>query len=138
MPSLWSKLKGFGHFARRVRGTVATNTTPSAAVKLSIAAQRLSAPLEGVTFLLGSEPLTPARRRTIEASGAAAAPLYGSTEAPWTGGQCRKTLLAAGDPALRAEIGCRARQYVERHHDIDRAVEEYLALLQLQCGTVKA
>ena len=41
-------------------------------------------------FLLGSEPLTPARRRTIEASGARAAPLYGSSEAAWIGGQCHR------------------------------------------------
>lgn len=65
------------------------NTAPSAAVKLSVAAQERGASLAGVTFLLGAEPLTPARRRTIEASGARAAPLYGSTEATWIGGQCR-------------------------------------------------
>jgi hypothetical protein len=69
--------------------TPCVNTTPSAAVKLSVAAQRSGTSLGGVTFLLGSEPLTEARRRTIEASGAVAAPLYGSTEAPWIGGQCR-------------------------------------------------
>ena len=47
--------------------------------------------------------------------------------------QAEKTLLAAGDSALRARIGRQARQYVERHHDIDRAVDQYMALLQLQC-----
>ncbi|MCW5982167.1 MAG: hypothetical protein KIT09_29035 [Bryobacteraceae bacterium] len=66
------------------------NTAPSAAVKLSLAAQQRGASLSGVTFLLGSEPLTPARRRAIEGSGARAAPLYGSTEATWIGGQCRQ------------------------------------------------
>lgn len=65
------------------------NTTPSASVKLSEAARSRNADLSGVTFLLGAEPLTPARRRTIEASGATAVPLYGSSEAPWIGGQCR-------------------------------------------------
>jgi phenylacetate-coenzyme A ligase PaaK-like adenylate-forming protein len=65
------------------------NTAPSAAVKLSLAAQRAGTSLAGLTFLLGSEPLTPARRQTIEASGARAAALYGSSEAPWIGGQCR-------------------------------------------------
>lgn len=69
--------------------TPCVNTTPSAAVKLSAVAQTRGVPLAGITFLLGSEPLTPARRRAIEASGARAAPLYGSTEAPWIGGQCR-------------------------------------------------
>jgi hypothetical protein len=58
-------------------------------VKLSLEAQRRGRRLTGAIFLLGSEPLTPARRRAIEASGARAAPLYGSTEAPWVGGQCR-------------------------------------------------
>ncbi|HXJ83496.1 MAG TPA: hypothetical protein VMS64_33020 [Candidatus Methylomirabilis sp.] len=66
------------------------NTAPSAATKLSLEAQRRGAGLAGVTFLLGAEPLTPARRRTIEASGARAAPLYGSSEAAWIGGQCRR------------------------------------------------
>ena len=68
----------------------AVNTAPSAAVKLSLDAQRRGVSLGGVRFLLGSEPLTPARRRSIEASGATVAPLYGSTEAPWIGGQCRQ------------------------------------------------
>jgi hypothetical protein len=66
------------------------NTAPSAAVKLSLEAQRRARMLKGVTFLLGSEPLTPARRQSIEASGATPVPLYGSTEAPWIGGQCRQ------------------------------------------------
>jgi hypothetical protein len=65
------------------------NTAPSAAAKLSLLARNRGDDLSGVTFLLGAEPLTPARRRTIEASGATAAPLYGSSEAPWIGGQCR-------------------------------------------------
>ena len=45
-----------------------------------------------------------------------------------------KTVLAAGDPALRARMGRQARRYVERYHDIDQAVDQYMALLQLQCG----
>src|SRR6185295_4625722 len=54
--------------------TPSVNTAPSAAVTLSLEAQRRGQSLAGVTFLLGSEPLTPARRRSIEASGAKAAP----------------------------------------------------------------
>ena len=69
-------------------GTVSVSTTPSTAVRLSLAAQAAGRSLDGVTFLLGAEPLTAARRVTIEASGAGAIPLYGSTEAVWTGGQC--------------------------------------------------
>lgn len=67
----------------------AVNTAPSAAVKLSLVAQHAGRDLRGVTFLLGAEPVTAARRRTIEASGASAVALYGSSEAPWIGGQCR-------------------------------------------------
>ncbi len=64
------------------------NTPPSAAVRLSLAAQDIGASLSGLTCMLGAEPLTPARRSTIEASGARATPLYGSHEATWAGGQC--------------------------------------------------
>jgi phenylacetate-coenzyme A ligase PaaK-like adenylate-forming protein len=67
---------------------VSLNTTPSAAVGLSLAAQSRGVNLKGLSFLLGAEPLTEVRRTTIEACGARAIPLYGSTEAVWTGGQC--------------------------------------------------
>ncbi len=69
--------------------TPCMNTAPSAAVKLSVAAQTRAISLSGLTFLLGAEPLTPARRVLIEESGAKAVMLYGSTEAPWVGGQCQ-------------------------------------------------
>lgn len=69
-------------------GKASVATTPSAAVRLSLAAQQQGIDLGGLVFLLGAEPLTPARREAIEASGARATPLYGSTEAVWTGGQC--------------------------------------------------
>lgn len=62
--------------------------SPSAAVRVSISAQDRGLPLTGVTFLLGYEPLTEARRQTIEASGARAAPLYGTSESPTIGSQC--------------------------------------------------
>lgn len=72
----------------RLCGRVCLSTAPSAAVRLSLAAQEQGVDLSGLVFLLGAEPLTPARRQTIEASGARPVPLYGSTEAVWTGGQC--------------------------------------------------
>lgn len=72
------------------RGGAALNTAPSAAVKLSLAAQARGRSLQGIVFLLGAEPLTPARKRAIEASGARATPLYGASEATWIGGQCRR------------------------------------------------
>jgi hypothetical protein len=65
-------------------------TTPSAAVRLSLTAQSRGNSLSGVTFLVTSEPLTPARLRSIVASGARAVTLYGATEATWIGGQCRR------------------------------------------------
>ncbi len=64
------------------------STTPSSAVKLSQLALSQGTRLDGLTCLLGAEPLTPARRETIESSGAKAAPLYGSSEAIWVGGHC--------------------------------------------------
>jgi hypothetical protein len=62
------------------------NTSPSAAARLAIEMGRGRA-LAGVTFLLGAEPLTPARRSTIEASGASVVPTYGTSECGWIGAQ---------------------------------------------------
>jgi len=72
----------------REREAVSICTTPSAAVRLSLAAQEQDVNLTGAVFLLGAEPLTPARRQAIESSGARATSLYGATEAVWAGGQC--------------------------------------------------
>jgi phenylacetate-coenzyme A ligase PaaK-like adenylate-forming protein len=55
-------------------------TVPSAAVRLSLAVQRTARRLDGLTFLLSSEPTTDARRAQIEASGARALVVYASVE----------------------------------------------------------
>jgi hypothetical protein len=64
------------------------NTAPTAASALALLACERGVALDGVTFLLGAEPLTDARRATITAAGARCAVLYGSSEAPWIGAQC--------------------------------------------------
>jgi hypothetical protein len=63
------------------------NTSPSAAARLSMEAKARGKTLDGVAFLLGAEPLTPARRATIEDSGAMAVPTYGTSESGWIGAQ---------------------------------------------------
>jgi hypothetical protein len=63
-------------------------TSPSAAVRASVAMQERGWRLDGVNFLLGSEPLTPARKAAIEASGARAVPTYGFSEGSSLGSQC--------------------------------------------------
>ena len=63
------------------------NTAPSLAARLSLAVQQSGRSLEGVTFLLGAEPVTEARRKTIEACGAVAVPTYGTSEGGWIGAQ---------------------------------------------------
>jgi phenylacetate-coenzyme A ligase PaaK-like adenylate-forming protein len=45
--------------------------------------------LDGVSFLLGGEPLTPTRHRVIEGCGAKAVPTYGFSEGGNVGSQCR-------------------------------------------------
>lgn len=97
------------------------NTAPSAAAKLALLALQRGASLDGVTFLLGAEPLTAARRATIEASGARATPLYGSSEAPWIGGQCRAAphadavhVLRDGYAAIAADEPSRAPDATDR------------------------
>jgi hypothetical protein len=63
------------------------NTSPSAAARLAQRAIGRGHSLEGVSFLLGAEPVTPERRASIEASGARAWPTYGTSESGWVGSQ---------------------------------------------------
>jgi hypothetical protein len=64
------------------------NTSPSEAIQVCLAMAARGIFLQKVTFLLGAEPLTPARRATIEASGARAVPTYGFSEGGNVGSQC--------------------------------------------------
>jgi len=63
------------------------NTSPSAAARLALEVRNRGLELEGVSFLLGAEPLTEARRTTIESCGARAVPTYGTSECGWIGAQ---------------------------------------------------
>jgi len=63
-------------------------TSPSAAVRISLVMQQQGVSLRNVMFLLGSEPLTPTRKETIEACGAKAVPTYGFSEGGSVGSQC--------------------------------------------------
>lgn len=63
------------------------NTSPSAAARLSQTALARGRSLEGVSFLLGAEPVTPERRASMEASGARCCPTYGTSETGWVGAQ---------------------------------------------------
>jgi len=70
------------------------NTSPSTAARISLAMQERGESLRNVTFLLGAEPLTPARRRTIEAAGAKATVTYGFSEGGNVGSQCASPATA--------------------------------------------
>jgi hypothetical protein len=63
-------------------------TSPSEAVRVCLAMQDRRMSLSDVTFLLGAEPLTAARKGTIEAAGAEAVPTYGFSEGGNVGSQC--------------------------------------------------
>ena len=64
------------------------NASPSTAIRLLRTLPEPRA-LAGTTFLLGYEPLTVARRRAIEDSGARVAATYGFAEGGTVGQQCR-------------------------------------------------
>jgi hypothetical protein len=66
----------------------AVNTSPSMAARICLAMRERGGGLAGVTFLLGAEPLTAARKATIESSGARATVTYGFSEASNVGSQC--------------------------------------------------
>ena len=70
------------------------NTSPSSAVRICLAMQECGISLRNVTFLLGAEPLTPARKETIEAVGAKAVPTYGFSEGGSVGSQCPNPIAA--------------------------------------------
>ncbi|MBI3910885.1 MAG: hypothetical protein HY320_08120, partial [Armatimonadetes bacterium] len=74
--------------ARRRWGRCAVITTPSAATRLAALAERRGIHLQGVTFLLGAEPLTPGKYAEIARSGAGIGVRYAFTEAGAVGGAC--------------------------------------------------
>jgi hypothetical protein len=69
------------------------STAPSAAIRVAQALGGGRA-LEGVTFLLGFEPLTETRREAIEASGARTVMTYGFSEAGTLGQQCPNPVVS--------------------------------------------
>lgn len=73
----------------RVGSSPCVNAAPSAAIRVGRAAAERGLTLDGVTFLLGYEPLTRARRDAIEATGARAVMTYGFSEGGTLGQQCR-------------------------------------------------
>jgi hypothetical protein len=89
-------------------------TTPSQAMRLCHAADDEGLSLEAVTFLLGGEPLTPTRRQIIEDHGAAAVPLYGSTDGGNFAFQCPN---GAGDDVHLMSDAYSVIQRKRRHQD---------------------
>jgi hypothetical protein len=64
------------------------NCSPSQAIRVGRAVAERGETLDGVTFWLGAEPITPTRRRAIEEHGAVAVPVYGFSEGGNVGNQC--------------------------------------------------
>jgi hypothetical protein len=82
---------------------VLVNTSASSAVRIAGAAARMSRTLDGVTFHCRMEPLTDARRRLIEESGARAMPEYGSNELAFLSFGC-PTGVASDDLHLCSDL----------------------------------
>ena len=70
------------------------NTSASAAIRICKAAKESAVSLEGVTFILGAEPVSEARRQAVVASGAKAVTVYGFSEGGGVGGQCQSSSSA--------------------------------------------
>jgi hypothetical protein len=87
-------LGDLGRVARRLAELAAAgpppcvSTSPSTAARIAVTACREGVPLDRVSFLLGGEPVTVARRQTIEASGGRAYATYGTSEIGPIGVQC--------------------------------------------------
>ncbi len=64
---------------------------PSKALRISLAAQEADLALDGVTFVMGGEPVTPGKIRGITNSGASYSPLYAFMEHGAVGEGCSHT-----------------------------------------------
>ncbi len=67
---------------------IVVNAPTSSLLRVASAARALGGSLTGVTFQCRSEPLSPARRRQIEESGAGTMTSYASTELPYIAYSC--------------------------------------------------
>jgi hypothetical protein len=63
-------------------------TQPSKALRIALAAQEANLSLEGATFIVGGEPITAAKARSIHGSGARYVPLYAFSEHGVVGEGC--------------------------------------------------
>ena len=103
------------------------------AVRISLAARARGLSLDGVTFLLGAEPLTPARQATIEASGAKTTVTYGFSEGGNVGSQC-----AQAGPLDDIHVSLDAFAVVQRPRPLPNgSVVDSLLLTSLRSATPK-
>jgi hypothetical protein len=58
----------------------AVSTTPSAAVRAAMVASERGLDISGTVFLLGGEPVTPAKARVVDATGSRVVPVYAMAE----------------------------------------------------------
>ncbi|MGZ4386022.1 MAG: hypothetical protein ACXVZO_03770 [Gaiellaceae bacterium] len=72
------------------RGPALVSTTPSAAVRVCVAAAEAGLDLAGTLFRVGGEPLTPARAREVEALGCTAVSNFTMSEAGRVGMACAR------------------------------------------------
>lgn len=73
-----------------LRGSAVVRTSASGAVRVAEAAARSGVGVEGGKALVGGEPLTPARRRALEAAGLTPVSFYGAAEIGLVGGGCAR------------------------------------------------
>jgi hypothetical protein len=79
---------------RKESGGCAFLSSPNAAVKICRAASEKGLDIEGTRFIVGGEPLTPAKREQIEAAGASVSPRYAISEIGRIGCGCLKNSAA--------------------------------------------
>lgn len=110
----------------------AVNTSPSQAIRVCLAMRARGESLRGTTFLLGYEPLTPARRGTIEASGATVAMTYGFSEGGTVGQQCVQPAHADD-----VHVASDAFAVITRRREVRGEMVDALALTALRLTSPK-
>jgi hypothetical protein len=108
---------------------IVLNTAASSAVRVAMAATALGRSLDGVTFHCRSEPLTTARQRQIEATGAKAIADYASVELSMVGVACPN-----GHQADDLHLGLNRHAVVERERPVFAGGPTVRALLFTTLG----
>jgi hypothetical protein len=100
-------------------GSACLRATASKCVRVSVIAKKHGIDLTGVTYMGSSEPITPAKLATIQASGAKYISVYGTTEAGIIGTPCANPIDITDTHFLSDKLALIQRPVKTLHQTVD-------------------